>query len=83
MNLSNPKVVHLNSKKPSKPTIIEKISAFIGLIEAAGSIGVPDKMKHKITPKQRDRIILILVLLIVYFIGMGIFSTFYFLTKLL
>ena len=83
MNFSHPEPIKLNTKKPSKlKAAVEKIGAFIGLMEAAGGMGMPDKVKNNITPKQRDRIILVLVLLIIYFILMGIFATFYFLIKL-
>ena len=83
MSFSHPTPIQSKEKKPSKSsTFIEKISALIGLIELGGTFGMPAKMKNKVTPKQRDRIVLVLVLLIIYFILMGIISTFYFLIQL-
>lgn len=83
MNLSNPKPIKTNLKqKTGFAGIIEKISALIGLIEISGGMAMPDKINKQITPKQRDKIVMIIILLIIYFVLMGIFSTFYFITKL-
>lgn len=84
MNFSNPKPIKTNHKNKSGfMGLIEKISALIGLIEISGSMATPDRINKKVTPKQRDRIVLIIIMLIIYFVLMGIFSTFYFINKFL
>lgn len=75
MNFSNPKPIKSNQKKQSGfESAVEKISAIIGLIELGG-IALPGKAQKMLTPKQRDRVVRIIIFSLIWFVGCGIFQT--------
>lgn len=83
MNLSNPKPIKINQKKQSAfSSLVEKLSAIISLVELGGGMAIPGKINKKLSVKQRDIVVIITILIFIYFLLMGIFSTIYFLSKL-
>lgn len=77
MNFSKPSPIKTNEKKQSVlSSLIEKISAVIGLVELGGGLAMPNKIQVKLDPKKRDKIIRIIIILLIWFVGCGIVETF-------
>lgn len=75
-SFSNPEVKTSTEKKQSSfSSFVEKIGAVLGIAEGIGGMSMPDKAKANLTPKQRDKVIRVVIFLLVWFIGAGIFQT--------
>lgn len=73
-----------NDKKQSGfSSIIEKISAIIGLIEGLGGIGIQAKAQKPLTPKERKRIARIIIFGLIWFIGAGAYQTIHLIIELI
>jgi len=84
MNFSKPEPIQSNSKKQSAfSSLVEKISAVIGLARGFGSMAAHDKLKDQLTPAQRDKVIRIIIYLLICFVCLGIFETFNLLVQLI
>lgn len=75
-NLSRPEVQTSNEKKQSSfSSMVQTISAIIGLAEGLGSTSLPKNIKDKLNPKEREKIVRTVIFLALWFIGAGIFET--------
>lgn len=85
INFSNPRQpIKTNEKKQSMiESLVEKIGAIIGLVEIGGGMAMPDKVQKKLDPKQRDKVIRVIIFLLIWFVGLGIFETFNLIVQLL
>lgn len=83
-NLSRPEVKTVEGKKQSGfSSFTEKVGALIGIAEGLVGMGIPDKQKKQLTKKQRDTAVKIVIYLILWFIGAGVFETFNLAIKLI
>lgn len=76
MNFSHPKPIPTKLKKQSGfQSLVEKISAVIGIIEGMFAMGSGKSIEKKLTAKQRDGLVRWIIYLLAWFMLAGLFQT--------